>query len=543
MAVRIAFAVCEHYLREAQQALAAEKLDDAVIIAFPCRCGRPPLSWEELSVLTASSGGVEHVEIFGGCCLNSLANLIPNRRDLHIHKLEQCFHLVADPVLINRCLEKGAYLTTPGWLTEWPNQMERLGLNQETAREMFSETTTGIVLFDTGVDEDSYSNLQTFASYVNRPLEIIYTGLSTLCLLLARTYLKRQMEIKQRKAAAEIQHIQRQSAQYAMAIDLLSSLARIVNESEAVEAMLDVYRFLFAPKRLCYLRIQDGKPDQLWVRPDILVDDSERETIKNRLNDFHDDSGYRQSSAGFVMSIVQSSETKALISIEDVAFPEYLEQYLNLALSIAGICELPIENARRYEIIVATEEKLRKANEKLYQLSTMDALTGIANRRAYDAYIDIEWKKMLRNHTPLSLILCDIDYFKKYNDHYGHGGGDTCLHTVAQIIHEMALRPGDFVARYGGEEFVVILPDTPTEGAFHIAERIRTAVAQRGISHECSDVAPHVTISLGVAQFNPPLPAQLSPGALFHVADAALYEAKRQGRNRTVIKTIDDYEA
>jgi diguanylate cyclase (GGDEF)-like protein len=539
MAGRIAFLLCGHYRLEARAALAAEKLDHAVAASFPARCGRPPVAREELIAMMDALGDVEEVHVFGASCLTGLADFTSNGYDVHIHKTEQCFHLAAEPALINRCLKKGAYLTTPGWLADWPVNMERLGLNQETAREMFSETTTGIVLLDTGVDDQSAAHLESFAAYVGRPFEIFYTGIPSFRLLFARAHLKWQREIQKKTSVAEIQDIQKQSATYAMAIDLLSSLARIVSETEAVEAMLDVYTVLFAPQRLCFLSFHEGMPDKLWIRPDMTPDDPEKETIKKALSDFQEESSYTESGRGFLLRIVRRGEVRGVIAVEDISFPEYLHQYMTLAQSIVNICELPVENARKYEELARTEDMLRKANKDLYQLSTTDALTGIANRRAFDSYMDVEWKKMVRNHTPLSLIVCDIDFFKKFNDRYGHQGGDICLYTIAQIIRRQAARPEDFVARYGGEEFVVVLPDTSAEGAVHVAERIRMAVAQYGIPHADSAAAPCVTLSLGVTHVQPPLTADLTTESLFHAADAALYQAKNQGRNRSVMQRIE----
>ncbi len=536
MAGRIAFLLCEHYRKEALAVLTAEKLENVVVATFPARCGCPPLAKEELPALIDSLGDVEQIEIFGATCLSGL---VFNRDNLHIHKLDHCFQLVAEPTIIESCLKRGAYLTTPGWLANWPANMERLGLNRETAKEMFTETTTGIVLLDTGVDEQSAAHLQAFSEYVDRPLEILYTGIVALRLLFIRMALTWQIEIQEKKTAAEIQDLRKQVSTHAMAIDLLANLARIVNESEAVDAMLDVYTFLFAPQRLCYLSYEEGLPDKLWLRPEGLVAEAEKENIKNKLAAFSEDSAYTESGEGFLLRITRRGKVRGVIAVEDIAFPGYIHQYLNLALSMVDICELPIENAQKYEKLVRTEEMLRNANENLYRISTTDALTGIANRRAYDAYVESQWKRMLRDNTPLSLIICDIDFFKKYNDRYGHEGGDSCLHNVAQIIRQKATRPGDFAARYGGEEFSVVLPNTSAEGAWHIAENIRMAVAQCGIPHEDSEAAPVVTLSLGVAQVQPPLAAEMTIASLFRLADDALYEAKRQGRNRTVLEKMD----
>lgn len=542
MAGKIAFLLCQHYQKEVCAALKAEKLDDVIAASFPARCGCPPLTGDELSTLMQSLPEVDQVELFGASCLKGLSSLVSDFANLHIHKLEHCFQLMADPVLIESCLKRGAYLTTPGWLADWPARMKQLGLNEKIAKEMFAETAPDIVLLDTGVDQHSVKHLRAFSEYVDRPYEIIYTGISVLRLLIVRLAMARQIIVQHKKTEAEIQNLRKQASTHAMAMDLLANLARIVNEAEAIEAMLDVYTFLFAPQRLCYLSFREKLPDKLWIKPEGSAEEQEKENIKKKLAAFSQDSAYTESGWGFILRIVRRGEVRGIIAVEDIAFPDYLDQYFNLALSIADLCELPIENARKYEKLIHTEEMLRKANENLHHLSTTDALTGIANRRAYDDYVEKEWKRMLRDNTPLSLIICDIDFFKKYNDRYGHEGGDVCLRTVAQIIRQKATRPGDFAARYGGEEFSVVLPDTSADGARHIAENIRTAVAQHSIPHEDSAAAPHVTLSLGVAQVQPPFAAELTLASLFRVADAALYEAKQQGRNRVVVQKLETKE-
>jgi hypothetical protein len=279
MAGKIAFLVCEHYAKEAQKALSEEKLDIAVAATFPSKCGRPSLTREELIAIIDPLSDVEHVEVYGASCLNEVADFTLNGCGVHINRLKQCFNLVADPVLFDRCLIKGAYLTTPGWLTNWPAEMGKLGLNQETARQMFAETTAGIVLLDTGIDEKSASHLQAFAGYVDRPFEIHCTGITVLRLRFANAVLTWQLEAQKKKCDAEIRNIQKQSSMHAMALDLVANLARIVDETQATEAMLDVYSMLFAPQKLSYLSFQDGLPDKLWIRPP-QRDDQETETIK-----------------------------------------------------------------------------------------------------------------------------------------------------------------------------------------------------------------------------------------------------------------------
>ena len=177
--------------------------------------------------------------------------------------------------------------------------------------------------------------------------------------------------------------------------------------------------------------------------------------------------------------------------------------------------------------------QLQAANEQLHHLANTDGLTKLANRRCFDCHIGREWKRLKRDQLPLSLILCDIDYFKKYNDFYGHPQGDACLKRVAQAISGAAHRPADLAARYGGEEFGVLLPNTDGRGAAQVARRIQKAVAELKIPHEKSDCNPYVTLSMGISSLIPS--GDLTPAQFVKIADVALYTAKQKGRDQYAI--------
>ena len=179
------------------------------------------------------------------------------------------------------------------------------------------------------------------------------------------------------------------------------------------------------------------------------------------------------------------------------------------------------------------ENTLKEANERLERLSTSNGLTGVANRRCFDQTLQREWTRLQRTKDHLSLIMCDVDFFKLYNDAYGHQGGDDCLKSVAQALQDNARRGGDCVARYGGEEFAVIMPATEEKNAVYVADKIRQAVEKMAMAHSKSSVAPHVTLSLGVATVVPDDPE--TPESLIKRADEALYRAKSSGRNRVVL--------
>ena len=223
-----------------------------------------------------------------------------------------------------------------------------------------------------------------------------------------------------------------------------------------------------------------------------------------------------------------------------------------LAASLVLIVLLA-ENGKLHLQLVRLRESDREKAAELRRLSTVDQLTGIANRRAFDDALGQEWRRMMRHGSTLSLLLIDVDFFKRFNDTYGHVAGDRCLREVAQALASRARRAGEMAARYGGEEFAVLLPHVDRDEAKKLGEVICATVRERGIPHERSDAAPCVTISVGVATIAdlPKLAAELSragnlpsatiPGAsvLIEMADHALYRAKQSGRNRAVAAADD----
>lgn len=191
----------------------------------------------------------------------------------------------------------------------------------------------------------------------------------------------------------------------------------------------------------------------------------------------------------------------------------------------------------RYSLVVLTR-RLDEANRELIRLSSVDGLTGISNRRQFDEFLAREWSRGVRGASPMSLLMCDVDFFKQYNDHYGHPAGDECLKTVARVLKTGVHRPADMVARYGGEEFVVVLPDTDAAGAQSVAEELRAALENLAIPHEGSSLGL-VTISIGVA-CSVPQHKSGTAEQLIADADAALYLAKQAGRNQVLVANEDN---
>lgn len=199
---------------------------------------------------------------------------------------------------------------------------------------------------------------------------------------------------------------------------------------------------------------------------------------------------------------------------------------IDVTLDEGGIKE--IHRATRAFNTLAS--RVRDSLRVLQQLSAVDGLTGIANRRHFDAQLEREWQRALRNGTPLALVLMDIDYFKEYNDRNGHPAGDQCLKQVAGILRDVTRAPTDLMARYGGEEFVSLLPETDEAGAGAVAQRVMEQVENLQIRHPASQVADHITLSIGICSMR--VEAGMDSAPLVAAADAALYRAKRRGRNR-----------
>lgn len=217
----------------------------------------------------------------------------------------------------------------------------------------------------------------------------------------------------------------------------------------------------------------------------------------------------------------------------EIVIPHML--FYATASLIALFANYHIEHAARarflqVRLLALKQAELETANQRLQELADQDGLTGVANRRHFDAHLQSEWNRARRSGRPLSLLLIDLDFFKKYNDTYGHQAGDDCLIVVGAVLRAHAQRPGDLAARYGGEEFALVMPDTEAGDAEEIAWRIVHDLAAYRIPHRTSGVADFVTASAGVAScIASPV---LSPRELLAAADDALYQAKRTGRNR-----------
>lgn len=222
--------------------------------------------------------------------------------------------------------------------------------------------------------------------------------------------------------------------------------------------------------------------------------------------------------------------TRSIPIIFITAMGDAENETMGFALGAVDYIPKPFNNAV-VKARVGVHLRLKRQNDMLENLASMDALTEVPNRRAFEQARTTEWRRCQRENLPVSIIMIDVDRFKQYNDNYGHGAGDECLARIAKAISGCVHRPGDMLTRYGGEEFAAIMSGTHSAGAMQMAQQFHTAVADIGISHEHSKVAPHVTLSIGVATTDNP--HVVTAEQLLEAADRMLYEAKQSGRNTT----------
>ncbi|NQE47691.1 GGDEF domain-containing response regulator [Herbaspirillum rubrisubalbicans] len=214
-----------------------------------------------------------------------------------------------------------------------------------------------------------------------------------------------------------------------------------------------------------------------------------------------------------------------------VKLPDVIELVARLRYHSRSYINL-LQRDAAYRALRESQQQLQKTNFELQRLTNTDGLTGIANRRYFDYYLGAEWRRARRDAVPLSLLLIDVDFFKRYNDNYGHVAGDTVLRRVAQIIDDTIQRPADLAARFGGEEFAMILPRTPIEGAHSLGQKLCQRIEANQVPHERSDISAWLTVSIGAACVIPGQEQDISE--LIEMADRRLYLAKQQGRNRVV---------
>ncbi len=493
---------CEHYQREIEYLNFSERYPDVQFLFFKGPCGQPPQQWEKLKSRLLSNQNYDLLNVITGGCIKEIPAENQNTLIYNQRHFFQCLNLMVNPALVDYYQQQGCFLVTPGWLRNWPEILRQWGFGRQTAQEFFHESTKKVLMLDTMIDEEASLALYKFGSYLNLPYESVKIGLDYLELFICNIVQKNQLTADKAQQKAARDSDQKELANFAMTLELLNTLTRLRSEGDVIAAIKEMFKMLFAPREVIFR----------WAS-DLEAGSGSKEI--------------RQNASGFTLPIWGGSEFLGEIELVGFDLPQYRGKYLNLATRIINICGMAIENAMQYKTIK--------------DISNTDGLTKIANRHRLDQYLQNEWLRMKREKAPLALIMADLDYFKLYNDLYGHLAGDDCLKTVAKVLSEHIHRPSDLAARFGGEEFTVVLPNTDLKGASVVASKIREAVENKKIIHENSPVSDFVTVSLGVTATVPENSIKLED--FLATADKLLYRAKKEGKNRVVsapVKNLPD---
>jgi len=354
MSPRLCIFCCENFRLEVEAAVAAEGWDDVCVVAFPSRCGHPPQTWDELRPMLAVD--CTQVAILGSACLQGVGDPPADWPPVRLHRQPEYFHLVASAAFVDDAIARGAYLITPGWLDNWREQLRLMGFDEGNAAEFFRDFARELLLLDSGVVADAPRQLDEFAKAVGLPATRVAVGIDHVRAQLARLVAEWRLENAQHQAHQLKREHARELANHKAALDFLGRLPLLKDEAETVAAIAEMFHMLFAPQQFHYVRVENGTP-----HPDAALPPALAEQIRTLQGDW----AWTAGQTGFLLRFARAGEALGVAVAADFAFPEYRERYLNLALSVAGVAGLAIDNARTYRRIKETEQALRQSERNL----------------------------------------------------------------------------------------------------------------------------------------------------------------------------------
>lgn len=354
MSARLALFCCRNFAAEVGAGVTAEAWDDVQVVAYPARCGRPPLTADEVRSLWPAecAAGV----LFGHACLGALeaqwaaATGLP---PLRVVRTGQCFHLVANAALVDEAIAAGSYLATPGWLADWRGQLQALGFAPHAAAELFREFARELLVLDTGVVADLQQPLAEVQATLGLPVRRVAVGLDCVRARLVRQVFAWRLEQAQQAAALSARQQTHALADHVAAMDLLTRLAQPQDEAAVIERIEEVFTLLFAPTQLLTLRVDNAV---VLPRAAPAVSPAGGTDLEAQLLALDGDYAWTADGAGFLLRIRHGESTLALLAADRLAFPAARERYLNMALAMSGVCGLAIDNARNRRRLLEAEK-------------------------------------------------------------------------------------------------------------------------------------------------------------------------------------------
>ncbi|MEI6519660.1 MAG: ATP-binding protein [bacterium] len=367
--------VCKHFYREALEIARLENFTDVTFSPYPDVCMHPQAEIQAtLDKLPQSNcGDDEQVMIVGGCFLAGRKNLIADIDPDQLYFMDQCFYLLLNKTLAESYIKSGAYLLTPGWLQEWRAHLQLWGFDKETGQSFFKECAKKLVLLDTKIDNDAMNNLREFAEYLDIPYKHVPVGLDHFRSILLNIVLKWRSTCAYKESTAVISRANRKLADYTMSFDLIGRLTKIMSEDEAVKVIIDIFTMIFGANSIIYAPLIDdipGEPVSLHPRDDVAAKVNEW-YLKLPANE-----NYFADECGYCLRIMYLNESVGLLILEDIPFPQYEDDYVNLSLIIAQLCGLAIANSRTISAREEAEKELlnkslalARSNEELEQFA------------------------------------------------------------------------------------------------------------------------------------------------------------------------------
>lgn len=359
---KLLLVVCDHYAAELRAVVSADAYPEVEVRAFRSTCHTPGPNWKDIIDAIGTGAETMAVNVLGGHCLWSIAATPPELASVIFHRKPQCFELVAGPSLVAHFQREGAFLVTPGWLADWRRKMADWGLDERTASEFFAETASRVVLLDTGVDPDAETHLKTFCAFIQRTGQGLVVGTDYLRMTVHDMIREHRVEQEARDRQRHISRLAAQASEYAMAMEFLKKLNAAETTESAVAILMDLFDQIMSPGRLtaCY-RDKDGK-DRLRCKHD------PEPGVLERLKGVGDSPMPVPAATGFRMPIHMRASLLAVIEVEAVAFPEHLHHYVNLAMTISGLCALGLENATKYEQLDEARKDLARSERRYREL-------------------------------------------------------------------------------------------------------------------------------------------------------------------------------
>ena len=358
MTGRLCLLCCQNFRPEVAAAIASEGWTDVAVAAFPSRCGHPPLGWDELRPLVEKD--CTQVVIFGRACLEGLGSPPADWPPVRQLQQQECFDMVAGTTLVAEAIARDAYLVTPGWLDDWRGNLRKMGFDEENAADFFHDFARELLLLDTGVVADAPQKLAELADAVGLPATRLAVGIDYVRRLLAHVVAEWRLGEEQQHARKLQQDHARELADHKSAMDFLGRLPLLKDERQTIAAIEEMFHMLFAPQEFHYVRFGDDVAYSALPA-----------NLSRQIHALRSDWAWTESRTGFLLRIARAGETLGIVAVDRFAFPEYRDRYLNLALSVAGVAGLAIDNARTYQRIMETEEALRKSEQSLKMAQAM----------------------------------------------------------------------------------------------------------------------------------------------------------------------------